>query len=286
MLLLSHTQYPLHALAAVLVLKGLASALSLGSGFRGGLYSTSLFLGLLSGALTGGIGIWLGFLRNTDLDMMMLVGMASFGAAVVGAPLSMALLAIEVTQSHEVAGPVLLGVTVATLTVRHLFGYSFATWRFHQRGETILSAQDIGWLRETTVRQLMSSAITIVPASMPYAEVLNAIGPGKVAVAVDNQGACIGILERKNIANQPVAAARSQPCPKTAADLLTHADALVEADGSIGALMPIFENLETETLIVVEDLSHRRPVGFVTEAFALKHYRRELEARQRELFGI
>jgi len=33
---------------------------------------------------------------------------------------------------------------------RELFGYSFATWRFHLRGETIRSAADIGWLRDLT----------------------------------------------------------------------------------------------------------------------------------------
>ena len=27
-----------------------------------------------------------------------------------------------------------------------MFGYSFATWRFHLRGETIRSAADIGWI--------------------------------------------------------------------------------------------------------------------------------------------
>ena len=34
---------------------------------------------------------------------------------------------------------------------RELFGYSFATWRFHLRGETIRSAADVGWIRDLTV---------------------------------------------------------------------------------------------------------------------------------------
>ena len=34
---------------------------------------------------------------------------------------------------------------------RESFGYSFATWRFHLRGETIRSAADVGWIRDLTV---------------------------------------------------------------------------------------------------------------------------------------
>ena len=41
---------------------------------------------------------------------------------------------------------VLIAVIVANLLTRELFGYSFATWRFHLRGETIRSATDIGWI--------------------------------------------------------------------------------------------------------------------------------------------
>ena len=34
--------------------------------------------------------------------------------------------------------------SVTALIVRELFGYSFATWRFHLRGEVIRGPQDVG----------------------------------------------------------------------------------------------------------------------------------------------
>ena len=52
-------------------------------------------------------------------------------------------------------GAVLTAVAVAGLLVRRMFGYSFATWRFHLRGETIRSAHDVGWIRNLTVDKLM-----------------------------------------------------------------------------------------------------------------------------------
>jgi len=48
---------------------------------------------------------------------------------------------------------VLIAVIISAQVTRETFGYSFATWRFHLRGETIRSAADVGWLRELTVRR-------------------------------------------------------------------------------------------------------------------------------------
>ena len=155
MALLLHERWPVALLAVVLAAKIAASALSIGAGFRGGLFSTSLFLGAVTGALVGQIGFSFGFLASSDVAMLSLVGMASFGAAVIGAPMTMALLAAEVTGELSVVGPVLLGVVAATLTVRQAFGYSFATWRFHLRGEAFLGGEDVGWARQTTARDLM-----------------------------------------------------------------------------------------------------------------------------------
>ena len=103
MALLLHGAWPLGLLAAVLAAKIAASALSIGAGFRGGLFSTSLFLGAVTGALAGQIGLSFGFLAPGDVALMSLVGMASFGAAVVGAPMTMALLAVEVTGELSVS---------------------------------------------------------------------------------------------------------------------------------------------------------------------------------------
>ena len=50
------------------------------------------------------------------------------------------------------------------MIVRELFGYSFATWRFHLRGEAIRGPHDVGWMRELAVRKLMRSDVATAPA--------------------------------------------------------------------------------------------------------------------------
>ncbi|MFC7542364.1 chloride channel protein [Siccirubricoccus deserti] len=127
------TEAPAWPVLALLLVKALASILSIGSGFRGGLFFASLLIGGLGGKLFAAL---LALLDPPGPDplLMVLVGMSAFGAAVIGAPLAMTFLALETTGSLAVTGLVLASVAVSGLIVRRLFGYSFATWRFHLRG--------------------------------------------------------------------------------------------------------------------------------------------------------
>jgi len=286
MSLMIHGSWPLATLIVVLIAKIAASALSLGSGFRGGLFSTSLFLGTVTGTIAGQIGESAGYFLASDADMMSLVGMASFGAAVIGAPMTMALLAIELTGDFSVVGPVLLGVMAATLTVRQVFGYSFATWRFHLRGEAILSGEDIGWVRQTTARNLMRRDITIVPAAMRLSDFRTRFpaGAAKYVATVDGDGAFVGLVDVASVHTETASHAEGTAEP-TLDLVVIHKDSWIEAQMRFDRLMPLFESRETELLVVVDDKNTKRVLGLITEAFALRRYRQELEARQHEMFG-
>ena len=64
----------------------------------------------------------------------------------------------------------LVAVIISAQVTREMFGYSFATWRFHLRGETIRSAADVGWMRDLTVARMMRRDVTSVDSAMTLAE--------------------------------------------------------------------------------------------------------------------
>ncbi|MBS0250505.1 MAG: chloride channel protein, partial [Proteobacteria bacterium] len=66
---------------------------------------------------------------------------------------------------------------------------------------------------------------------------------------------------------------------------LEHSNDWVMASTRFDMLVHLFEQRETERLIIVDDETSRHALGYITEAFALRRYRQELEARQREIFG-
>lgn len=149
----------LSALLLLLVLKAFASAVSIGSGFRGGLFFASLFMGALLGKLFSAVAP--AVFTDTTLTPIVfaIVGMSSVAVSVIGGPMTMTFLALEMTGDFPITALVLAAVVTASLTVRKTFGYSFATWRFHLRGESIRSAHDIGWIRNLTVGRMMRTDV-------------------------------------------------------------------------------------------------------------------------------
>src|SRR5204862_106349 len=82
-------------LAGAFILKALASIISLGSGFRGGLFFATLFMGALGGRLFAAAVdlIWPGL--ALDPNVYAVIGMSALSASVIGGPLSMSFIALE-----------------------------------------------------------------------------------------------------------------------------------------------------------------------------------------------
>src|SRR6185437_4295275 len=137
---------------------------SVGAGFRGGLFSSSLFLGSLYGGAAAGLLAWAAPGLHLDQLAYMLVGMGAVAASIVGAPVTMILLILELTADFYVAMGVMVGVIVASVVTRLVFGYSFATWRFSLRCAPIRVAFDVCSIRDLAVDTIMRSAAHCVSA--------------------------------------------------------------------------------------------------------------------------
>ncbi len=150
---------PSDVILATLLLKAAASVVSLGTGFRGGLFFASLFLGGMIGQVYFFGVEYIDPSLAPDVSVYTLVGMAALAVAIIGAPLAMSFLALETTGDFPFGLVMLAVASVVSIIVRRAFGYSFATWRLHLRGESIRSAQDVGWMRDLKVGRLMRTDV-------------------------------------------------------------------------------------------------------------------------------
>jgi chloride channel protein, CIC family len=272
---------PLAVIASVLILKAVASIVSLGSGFRGGLFFATLFMGALGGRLfAAGVDIvWPGL--NIDPNVYAIVGMSALSASVIGGPLTMSFIALESTGNLWLSTAVLVAVILSTLITRELFGYSFATWRLHLRGETIRSAADVGWLRDLTVGRLMRPDVTTVNADMKIGQFREKfpLGSKTQVVAVDAAGGYAGLVL--------VAEAHASEIELAAglARILRCKDVVLHPAMNIQEAIAAFDVAEAESLVVVESGEDWRPIGILTEAHAMRRYAEESEQRRREVIG-
>jgi chloride channel protein, CIC family len=272
---------PLAVIAGVFILKAIASVISLGSGFRGGLFFATLFLGALGGRLfaAGVDTVWPGL--DLDPNVYAIVGMSALSASVIGGPLTMSFIALESTGNLWLTTAVLVAVIISSQITRELFGYSFATWRLHLRGESIRSAADVGWIRDLTVRSLMRPDITTVNADMTIEEFRRKfpLGSKTQVVAVDATGHYAGLALVAE-AHAPDLAATS-----VIAEILHYRDAVLHPVMNIQEAIAVFDEAEAESLAVVESGGEYRPVGILTEAHALRRYAEESERWRRDAVG-
>jgi chloride channel protein, CIC family len=272
---------PLSVIATVFVLKAIASIASLGSGFRGGLFFATLFLGALGGHLFAGAfdTIWPGL--NLNPNVYAIVGMSALSASVIGGPLTMSFIALESTGNLWLTTAVLVAVIISTQITRELFGYSFATWRLHLRGETIRSAADVGWIRDLTVRSLMRQDLATVSASMPIEDFRDKfpLGSKTLVVAVDGAGRYTGL------ALVAEAHAPDVEAPNGLIDILHYRDVVLHPVMNIQEAIAVFDAAEAESLVVVDTDGEHRPIGTLTEAHAMRRYAEESEQRRREVVG-
>lgn len=272
---------PIATVALLILLKIAATSISIGSGFRGGMFFASLFLGDLLGKLVASTIDIVAPSLSVDPTVAAIVGMSALSVGIVGGPLTMTFLALESTGDIGLAGVVLAASILSAITVRRLFGYSFSTWRLHLRGETIRNAQDVGWLRELTVGRMMRTDIRPVPATtrIDAFRSLYPLGSAGRIVALDEGGAYAGVV----IVGDAFSESADGDAPVST--LLRYTDDFLLAGMTARDAATAFEAAESEELAVVDDASHRHVIGLLTETHLLRRYADELDKARRDLSG-
>ena len=274
------TPYPAAHVALLIVAKAVASAVSIGSGFRGGLFFASLFLGALVGKLFAAGLATITTVQALPAVVCALVGMSALAVAVVGGPLTMALLALESTGSLPMTIAVLAASVVSALTVRRTFGYSFATWRFHLRGEAIRSAVDIGWVRTLTVGRMMRKDMRTIRMDTTVSAFRRQIPLGSVdrVVVTDGGDRYAGVVLTAEVHAAEENITR-------VGELMHYQDNALLPQMTIKEAVQMFESTESDALAVVDGADSRKVIGLLTEQYALRRYSEELDRQRRELSG-
>jgi CIC family chloride channel protein len=263
----------------VLVVKIAASTISLGFGFRGGLFFASLFIGSLVGQLFAGAIARVSMFPAVDPSDAALIGMAAMAVAIVGGPMTMSMLVLEVTHDFALTSVAITAALCASTFVRETFGFSFSTWRLHTRGENIRSARDIGWMRALTVGKMMQRGAETAPAATSIAEFRRRfpLGSTSKVVLVDAAGQYAGIVDTARAYDTAV-----EPEADVGSLAILQGIALAPAQ-DVRSAIRTFDLSEADYLAVVDESS--AVLGALSERFVHRRYADEVEKAQREIFG-
>jgi len=216
-----------------------------------------------------------------DPAIAAVVGMTSMAVGIIGGPLTMTFLALESTGDLTLTGVVLAAAIMTSILVRETFGYSFSTWRFHLRGETIRSAQDVGWMRSLTVGVMMRKETRTISAATTIAEFREKVplGSAQRVIVVDGDGRYVGMV---------IVSDAYGDVPDSASTVLTlarSANSVLVPSMNVQSAAETFQRAGAEELAVVDDFESRMVVGLLTEGHMLRRYTEELDKARRDLSG-
>jgi len=189
-------------LAVLVVSKLLLTALCLGAGFAGGIFSSFLLVGILFGALCwnslGTAGI-----ETSGIAVYGISSMVALASAVIGAPLTAILIVVELTRNYERTIAAMVSVVFANLIVFRLAGRSLFDIQLTTRGVDLSGGRDQAQMQYARLIELeLSGAVTVLPEDTSAAAHAKLLRVKRAeAVVVDSSRKFSGVLRLQDLSS-------------------------------------------------------------------------------------
>ncbi|MCB1882990.1 MAG: chloride channel protein [Geminicoccaceae bacterium] len=272
----------LRVLVLVALAKLAGTALCLGSGFGGGIFSPSLAVGALTGGAFGLVAAHLFPGLSSASSVYAVLGMGAVAASTLGAPISTVIMIFELTQNYEITFAVMVSVAIASLVFRNLFAESFFLWQLRRRGVSVEGQRELGLLRQRRVSELMQGGYDAVPADAGL-DVLKAhlrAHPTTGLYVVDGEGGLVGEIGVGDLAEAVLA---DDPAEVRAEGLARKLPVVLRPGDDLADAFTRCQALQEENVPVVRGEADMRLVGEVRFADLMRAYNTALlEARATE----
>jgi chloride channel protein, CIC family len=156
--LLSHP----YLLLVLFLLKLLATAMTLGSGASGGIFSPSLFMGAMAGGLYGMAAHALFPAVGPEVSAFAVAGMAGMVGGATGAAMATAVMIFEMTLDYSAIVPIIVTVAISYAVRRLITAESFYTMKLARRGHSVPEAFQTNMLTLRKSREVMDAGIRTI----------------------------------------------------------------------------------------------------------------------------
>ena len=273
---------PWALLLAICAAKIVATCISLGFGFGGGVFSPALVIGAVLGGAYGEIVTALGGTLSSGADAYAIIGMGAVAAAVLGAPVSTTLIVFEMTGDYALTIGVMLAVAVSTVITQQLAGGSFFDLQLARRGLDLRHGYEATLLRSIKVGDVMRRTSELVTPDVPLPELrlmLQQSETGEVFVITED-GRLMGTLTLADLSE-----CAFDPGVDTlvnAADAARRSPPVLTMHDDLSRALKVMKDSGEGYLAVVEDRDGMVFAGAVREADVMDAYNRSLVEVRRE----
>ncbi|MEJ2168194.1 MAG: chloride channel protein [Desulfobacterales bacterium] len=163
----------------LVIVKILATSITIGSGGSGGIFAPSLVLGAMAGGFFGGVVHDLFPQISATSGAYSIVGMGAVVAATTHGPLTAILILFEMTGDYKIILPLMFACIVGTITSGQLLRDSIYTLKLARRGIDIKEGKEINVLKSMLVEDIMSRQVETIPEGLPLGALSEKISKSK-----------------------------------------------------------------------------------------------------------
>jgi chloride channel protein, CIC family len=277
--------YGLSMLLLLLFAKIIATSITTGSFFGGGIFSPSLYIGAMAG---GAFGIAFASLfpeYSSASNVYAIVGMGAVAASVLGAPISTILIVFEMTGNYSVTMAVMIAAALSSLITGIYHKTSFFHWQLEKRGVHLEDGQAKYLLKSTHVYNYIDRDFITVSKDMPANKVREMFfdQDGGSILVTDETGGLYGIITARELSYEVGGEGTEQPL--LAADICSRNSVSVAPGDSLEVALDLMVGEGVNHLPVIDDLKTRVVIGFMHYRQVMFIYNQALTDSQDELYS-
>ena len=271
-------------MVALVGLKILATAITLGSGGAGGVFAPALFIGAMVGGAYGAFCHLLFPSLTANSGAYAAVGIGAFLAASSHAPLTAIFLLFEMTGNYQIIIPVMLTSIIGTVVANHLYHDSIDTVDFSREGIDIHEGRETAVMKSLKVGQAMSEDVGFISERANVNQLLKIFSMAEesfyfpvLAESGPKAGQMVGVIslqDVKSILHDEELRLCSTVGNICARDVIT-----LTPDDNLYDAMTQFVVKGIEEIPVVESKENMWVVGMLKRREVIKAYNREVLKR-------
>lgn len=265
-------------LFAILVVKPVASALTIGAGGSGGIFAPSLFMGGIAGYLYAKTVNYI-LPVSISTSNFTLVGMCGVMSGVLHAPLTAIFLIAEITGGYTLFVPLMLVSAIAFTTINYFEKHSLYTKSLIEKGDLIQYDKDRQVLSMMNLKKLIESDLLIIKYDQSLEDLVKLVKKSKrnIFPVLNYDGGLEGIVTLDDIRETMFdEEARQKIIVK---QIMQQPPAEVAPDDSMEEVMHKFEVSQAWNLPVIENGKY---LGFLSKSRIFNAYRTKLISHQKE----
>jgi len=250
--------------------KFLATAVTVGAGTVGGVFTPTLFLGAAAGSLFEALLHLAGWGVDLPVGCFALVGMGGTLAATTHSPLLAMIMLFELSLNYSLMPPLMLACALATLVARRLHPESVYTEPLRRKGlELDRESPRLGAAMEHTVADLMRLPVPPIRENTPFRAIAERFLtlPNNFLPVVDGEQRLLGVVALQDL--KEYLNAGQELSGVIASDVMRPPPLCLTPQQRILDALPVLLSSELRNVPVVNDTSQFKLVGAVERAEVL-----------------